>query len=191
MMGSNNSVVSVDRNARFNGGVSLMVNNSRNRVGGYSKDKVEAFKRKSLLILGRAIDAYIRFDDAVNDAMDNFADKLIDGYEAFGEKMKERKSEVSVPDVSVYDKLQPMMSEEEIKALGINIDNTDDITELQEFRKELMMGNFPQTEKNSGPVRRRVPNRGNNSRGSFNILTTVLIGSLFLGLLVILTFMYY
>ena len=191
MMGSNNSVVSVDRNARFNGGVSLMVNNSRNRVGSYSKDKVEAFKRKSLLILDRVYDAYIGFDDAVNDVMDNFADKIIDGYEALEEKIKERKSEVSVAQgVSVYDKLQPMMSEEEFRELGIDIDNSDSITELQEFKKEIMSVNFPQTKKNSGLVRRLVPKRY-NSRGSFNIWTTVLVGSLFLGILVALTFMYY
>lgn len=190
-MESNISVVSVNKNARFNGGVSSMVNNVRNRVGSYSKDKLEAFKKKSLVILDRTLDAYIRFDDAVNDVMDNFADKLIDGYETLEEKMKERKSEVSVAqDVSVYDKLQPMMSEEEFRELGIDIDNSDNITELQEFKKEIMSVNFPQTKKNSGPVRRLVSKR-NNSRGSFNIWTTVLVGSLFLGILVALTFIYY
>ena len=77
------------------------------------------------------------------------------------------------------------MSEEEFRQLGIDIDNIDDITELQEFKKELLMENFSQTKQNNGPVRRLIPRRDINNRGVFNIWMTILISVLFLGIFIV------
>lgn len=191
-MDRNVSVAVVDKNARFNSGVTIMVDNVRNKVGSYSKTKIDEFKKKMFAFLEKAVDAYFDFDDAVNDAMDGFTDRLIDGYEVLEEKVKEYQYVASKKEsVSVFDKLQPMMSEEEFRRLGIDIDNEESITELQEFKKELMMGNFPQVKENKGPVRRLVPRRDGRNRGVFNIWTTVLISVLFLGIFIVIATLRY
>ena len=180
-MENNVSIAVVNKNVRFNGRVNYMLDNAKNKVGSYSKEKVEAFKKKMVVALEKAYDTYVDFDIAINDAMDAFGDRLIDGYENFAEKIREIQPIAPKREAgSAYDKLKPMMSDEEFRRLGIDIDNEDSITELQEFKKELMMGNFPQSKENKGPVRRRI-----RSRGVFNIWMTVLISILFLGIFIV------
>lgn len=184
-MENNISVVVVDKKNSFNERATFVLDNAKNRVGSYSKDKIEVFKKKMLIALEKVKDAYVDFDIAVNDAVDAFGDRLIDGYENLVEKIKEvQPIAPEREESSVFDKLKPMMSDEEFRKLGIDIDNEDSVTELQEFKKELMMGNFPQAKENRGPVRRLVPRRDGRNRGVFNIWTTVLISVLFLGIFI-------
>lgn len=184
-MRSNVSVIVVDSNTRFKGGVSLMLDNARNKVGNYSKSKIESFKKKTLEFVDKMVDIFTEVDIAVSDSMDNFADKIIDSYVGFQEKKKQNQEIEPKKEGGIsFDDLQPMMSDEEFERLGIDIDNMDNITELQEFKKELMMGNFSQTKENKGPVRRLVPKRDINNRGVFNIWMTIIISVMFLGIFI-------
>ena len=88
-MENNVSIAVVNKNVRFNGRVNYMLDNAKNKVGSYSKEKVEAFKKKMVVALEKAYDTYVDFDIAINDAMDAFGDRLIDGYENFAEKIRE------------------------------------------------------------------------------------------------------
>ena len=56
---------------------------------------------------------------------------------------------------------------------------------MKEFRKELMMDNFPQAKEKNGPVRRLSLKPGNHSRGVFNVWMTVLVSVLFLGIFLV------
>lgn len=184
-MRSNISIV-VNDSVSFNREGSTIVNNARNKVGSYSKSKVEIFKKKIFLIMEKAYNSSVDFDIVLNEFMDNWFDKIMDRYDRLQEEKLALKEQTSMgEEVSSFDKLQPMMSEEEFMQLGIDIENTDSITELQEFKKELMMENFPQTKVNSGPVRRLVPRRDMNNRGVFNTWMTILISILFLGIFIV------
>lgn len=161
-----------------------MFDNARNKIGNYSKKKVEMFIDKTLVFLERAYNVYDKFDSVISGSIDGLADKLFASHENFEVKEKKNEEELSKKDdVSVFDKLQPMMSDEEFKRIGLDKEET--ITGMQEFKKELMMDNFPQARDNNGPVRRLVPKRGMRSRGVFNIWTTILISVLFLGVFIV------
>lgn len=190
-MRSNVSIV-VNDSVSFNRDGSTIVNNARNKVGSYSKSKIEIFKKKIFIILEKAYDSYIDFDIAIDEFMDNWFDKIMDRYDRLQEKRLEGKELTSISEeVSSFDKLQPMMSEEEFRQLGIDIENTDSIVELQEFKKELMMENFSHTKENNGPVRRLVPRRDINNRGVFNTWMTILISILFLGIFIVIATLNY
>ena len=182
----------VDSSTRFKVDISLLMDNTRNKVGNYSKSKIESFKKRVFGFVEKAVDVFDDVDIAVNDSMDNFFDKILDNYEIFQEKRKQnreilptRKGRIS------FSELQPMMSDEEFERLGIDIDNMDSITELQEFKKELMMGNFSETKENNGPVRRLVPKSDVNNRGIFNISMIILISVLFLGICIAMAILNY
>lgn len=167
-----------------------MFDNARNKIGTYSKKKVEIFKEKTLVFLKKAYDTYDRLDSAISSSFDAWTDKMFDSYERFEEeKMKSEEVIQKTDDVSVFDKLQPMISDKEFKRLGL--DKEESISEMQEFQRELMMDNFPKERENSGPVRRLVPKRGIHNRGVFNIWTTILISVLFLGIFIVIAVLNY
>ena len=163
-----------------------MFDNNRNKIGNYSKKKVEMFKEKTLVFLKKAYDIYDRLDSVISSSIDSWTDGLFDSYMSLEEKKNEEQVVTLKKDnISAFDKLQPIMSDEDFRRLGL--DKEENITGMQEFQKELSMDNFPKERENSGPVRRLVPKRSIHNRGVFNIWTTILISVLFLGIFIIIT----
>lgn len=142
-MEKNIQILSIDKNINFNNGTIFHFSKLRDKIGTYGKDKVESFKRKIAILLERTMDVYDELDFAVNEKIDNLMDRIIDYYESVKRKDESNKQEkTSIPAI---DKLVPMLSDEEMKKLGLDLDTEDKITELKELKKELLMENY-QTE---------------------------------------------
>ena len=167
-----------------------MFDNNRNKIGNYSKKKIKVFKEKTLVFLKKAYYVYDRLDSAISSSFDIWTDGLFDSYMSLKEKKNEEQVVTLKKDnISAFDKLQPIMSDEDFRRLGL--DREENITRMEEFQKGLMMDNFPKEKENRGPVRRLVPKRGIHSRGVFNIWTTILISVLFLGIFIIIALLNY
>lgn len=141
-------ILAIDKNINFNNGTTFHYSKLRDKIGTYGKDKVESFKRKIAIFLERTMDVYDELDFAVNEKIDNFMDRIIDYYEDVKRKDESNKQEKTR--IPVTDKLVPMLSDEEMKKLGLDLDSEDIITELKEFKKELLMENY-QTEESKKP----------------------------------------
>lgn len=199
-MEKNKEIVVIDKNQRLNG---LVVNSFgiSDRVNSYNKEKIEMFKKRLSIYLERMrvsvknafenlYDSYVELDILITDIQDRFADMIFSRFDSLSDRVGTyEKSKVTDFKETVFLATKESSYntftfspkyEYTLEKLGDFIDEEDDVTELKEFKKELLMGNFQKMD-NEEIVERR-----HGSRGILYVWMAALVSVLFtLGFVVI------
>lgn len=194
MLEKNVQVVVIDKTERLKTGVVNHFNRIKCKIGTYSIDKVEKFARKVESFLQefgiKVFEVYIDLNGEIDDTFDRLFDKVFDYYDSLHERKngnlleqgnnsfyEEKRSVLQDGEVDnfSFDKLEPMSSD-----IDYIIDDEDDITELKELKKELLMGNFENYYSDTTSNTRR------GSRGIIYAWMSVFVSTLFLGFSVVL-----
>lgn len=172
-MGKHVQIIVLDKGLKFGDGRVFFHDSVRDKIDSYSKGRIADFKKKLAMYFNKVLDAYEEFDWVISEGIDRFADEVFARYEAIKDRIDSSRTRVSKNDVSAFEKLQPMMSDDDMKRLGI--DREAHITELKEFKKELLMENYTSMNKE---------NNNRRSRGTLYIWMSVLISVLLMGILI-------
>jgi len=149
-------------------GVVNFFGNVQNKVGTYSKDRLDSFKRKLVeksIELGEIfLIAMDRVDDVTIGVADVLFDKIIDRYENHNKKedlIIDKNLGKYSDEVLEYKPVPEIIPTrrvnfEDLEPLGKMIDEEDDISELQGLKMELLFGErVDEFSKESGGIRKK------------------------------------
>lgn len=139
-MDENVKVILIDNGDRLNN-MLFILDNENSKIGNFDKDMVLKFREKIKLLITRGkmivfdfgnkiLDIIDEYDIKFEDEFDEFVSKVSDGYDIIMKKMEQLKRD----NVSSFDKLEPMLSDDKMKEIGTFID--DDFVGMREFKLE-------------------------------------------------------
>ena len=139
-MDENVKVILINNGDRLNN-MLFILDNENSKIGNFNKDMVLKFRERIKLLIthgkmivfdfgNKILDIMDEYDMKFEDGFDEFVSKVSDGYDIIMRKMEQLKRD----NVSSFDKLEPMLSDDKMKEIGTFID--DDFVGMREFKLE-------------------------------------------------------